>query len=58
MHLTSMQSINTAQQKLLCSKCMQSDIMSALDRGSVAALILLDLPAAFDAVDLHVLLDI
>ena len=36
---------------------VQSDIMAAVDQGSVAVLVLLDLSAAFDTVDHRVLLD-
>ena len=36
---------------------VQSDIMCALDKGNICALILLDLSAAFDTVDSNVLLD-
>jgi hypothetical protein len=35
-----------------------SDILAAVDRGEFAALVLLDLSAAFDTVDHHILLNV
>lgn len=46
----SLHSVETAVTKVL------SDIISAVDKGDVAALVLLDMSAAFDTVDHHILL--
>jgi hypothetical protein len=43
--------------QLRLADCHLTDILAALDRGDFAAVVLLDLSAAFDSVDYHILLE-